>query len=157
MTEAQKSQFDLKFKKEWRELGFYYDLGEQEENPEWRFFGSKDGLKNIVKILDEYIDNPVNRTLSEHSHFGPYGYLKIMTWEKPTITKDSIAGRVEDLVILKSIIVERLSKSKVGDIFSIAPDYGVDNTIDAKFFIMENNFDPASMDNFVWFDPDATA
>jgi hypothetical protein len=154
MTEEQRLKLDLQFQVEWRELGFYYDLGEKQGNPEWRFFGSKDGLKNIISILDKYISNPVNKTLSEHEHYGPYHYLKIMTWNVPTITEDFIAGTLEDLAILKSTIAARLSNAEIGDTFNIRLDYGIDNTTDAKFFIMENDFDPASMDSFVWFDPD---
>ncbi|MBA3830267.1 MAG: hypothetical protein H0X33_15135 [Taibaiella sp.] len=100
------------------------------------------------------ITNPTNKALSEHEHYGPYSYLKIMTWDKPIITENYIAGTLEDLSILKFTISERLSKAEIGDIFNIGLDYGIDNTVSATFFIMENEFDPASMDNFVWFDPD---
>jgi hypothetical protein len=154
MTEEQKLKFDLKFQKEWRELGFFYDLGETEDKPEWRFFGSKDGLKSIIKILDDYIKKPTNKALSEHEHYGPYTYFTIMTWNKPIITDNHIAGTLKDLANLEIIISERLSKAEIGDVFNIGLDYGIDNTVDAKFFVMENNFDPASMDNFVWFDSD---
>ncbi len=93
MTEEQKLQFDLQFKAEWRELGFYSDLGEKKDNPEWRFFGSKDGLKNIINISEKYISNPANKALSEYEHLGLYHYPKIMTWSVPTITESYIAGK----------------------------------------------------------------
>lgn len=150
MTEEQKLYWKERDYSEWRQLGFYYDLGEDNDNPEWRFFGSKDGLKQIVYILEKYVEDPLNEGLSEHEHYGPYSYLKVMTWNKPTITKNYIAGRLEDLRILKNIVAEKLSVSEVGQSFTIKDDYGVDNEVDAKFFVMPDNFDPASMDNSVF-------
>lgn len=152
MTDEQKLKFDLQFKAEWKELGFYYDFEKTTDKPEWRFFGSKEGLTNIIGILDKYVTNPANNSISEHEHYGPHIYLKIMTWTSPTITDSYIAGTIEDLTILKSIIAEQLSKAAIGDTFYLGNYYGIDNTADAKFIVMKNDFDPSSMDNWVWFD-----
>ena len=154
MTEEQKLYWKERDYSEWRQLGFYYDLGNDNDNPEWRFFGRKDGLKQIVYLLDKYVKEPLNEGLSEHEHYGPYNYLKIMTWNKPTITRNYIAGRLEDLKILKDIIAEKLSLTEIGQSFTIKEDYGVDNEVEAKFFVMPDNFDPASMDNFVFSESD---
>jgi hypothetical protein len=64
---------------EWRQLGFYYDRDDRLYVNQWRFFGSKKGLQNFVSMLDKYTNNPANDILSEHDHYGPYSYLKIMT------------------------------------------------------------------------------
>lgn len=136
--------FKQKFKDEWRELGFYYDNGD--DNKKWKFFGSKKGLQNFITLLDEYLINPDFAGLSEEYAFGPYTYLKIMTWDKPTITGNYFAGTLEDLENMKNIIADKLSKSEVGQSFSIEQDYGVDNTATATFFIMPDSFDPVSMD-----------
>lgn len=134
---------------EWRQLGFYYDRDDRLDVNQWRFFGSKKGLQNFVSLLDKYTNNPANDTLSEHDHFGPYSYLKIMTWDKPTITADYIAGTIQDLKVLRNLIAEKLDKTDTGQTFNIDKDYGQDNTITAKFFVMADNFDPVSMDELI--------
>ena len=134
---------------EWRQLGFYYDRDDRLDVNQWRFFGSKKGLHNFVSLLDKYTSNPSNDTLSEHDHFGPYSYLKIMTWDKPTITADCIAGTIQDLKILRNIISEKLDKTETGQTFNVDKDYGQDNTITVKFFVMADNFDPVSMDELI--------
>lgn len=138
--------FDQRFKDEWRELGFYYDLEESVNKNEWKFYGSKQGLQNLVKLLEDYTNNSANDFPSEHDHYGPYSYLKIMTWDKATITENYIAGTIKDLKNFRNILANKLEKFQVGQSFTIDKDYGVDNTAAAIFFIMENNFDPVSMD-----------
>ena len=58
--------FDKRIKDEWRELGFYYELEESSNKNEWKFYGSKDGLQNFVKILECYTNNSGNDLISEH-------------------------------------------------------------------------------------------
>ena len=137
---------DQRTKDEWRELGFYYDLEESETKNEWKFYGSRQGLQSFVNLLEDYTSNPANDFLSEHDHYGPYGYLKVMTWNKPTITENYIAGTIEDLKNFRTILADKLKKFQAGQSFTIDKDYGVANTAIATFFIMENNFDPVSMD-----------
>ena len=72
-----------------------------------------------------------------------------MTWDKPTITADYIAGTIQDLKILKNLISDKLDKSEAGQTFNIDKEYGQDNTISAKFFVMADNFDPVSMDELI--------
>lgn len=137
---------DQRIKDEWRELGFYYDNGGTIENQEWRFFGSKKGLENFSVILDDYLSNPNHIGLSQETAYGPYTYLKIMTWDKPTITEEYFAGTHEDIKKLRNVIADKLLKTEVGQSFNIENDYGVDNTVTATFYIMPANFDPVSMD-----------
>ena len=42
---------DQRIKDGWRELGFYYYLEESANKNEWRFYGSKYGLQNFIKLL----------------------------------------------------------------------------------------------------------
>jgi hypothetical protein len=137
---------DQRIKDEWRELGFYYDLEESAYKNEWKFYGSRQGLYNFVKLLEDYTNNPTNDFLSEHDHYGPYSYLKIMTWNKAVITDNYIAGTITDLKNFKNIIADKLEKVQAGQSFTIDKEYGVDNTAIAKFFIMNDDFDPVSMD-----------
>ncbi|MBK9580366.1 MAG: hypothetical protein IPO48_00050 [Saprospiraceae bacterium] len=134
---------------EWRQLGFYYYCDDRLNVNQWRFFGSKKGLQNFVSLLDKYTNNPANDTLSEHDHYGPYSYLKIMTWDKPIITSDYIAGTIQDLKFLKNLISEKLDITEPGQTCNNDKDYGQDNTITAKLFVMADNFDPVSMDEVI--------
>ncbi len=131
---------------EWRELGFYYDINEDGNVNEWRFFGSKIGLQRFVTLLDNYINDPRNNSLSEHEHYGPYGYLKILTWDKPEITEDYFAGTIEDLKRLRDIISQKISETNSGQTFNIETVYGVGNSASARFFIMTDDFDPYSIE-----------
>lgn len=134
---------------EWNELGFYYDCDDRLSVNQWRFFGSRKGLYNFALLLDEYINNPQNSIVGEHEHYGPYCYLKIMTWDSPQITEKCITGTIEDLKNLKTVISEKILQSQAGDTFNIDKDYGVNNTITAKFFVMKDDFEPFSMDELI--------
>jgi len=103
-------------------------------------------LKKFVDILDKYVTNPVNEALSEHDHYGPYGYLKIMTWDKPIITENYIAGSLNDLNYLKNLLNKMLSEVAIGESFDVAEYYGSGNGAAAKFFVMPDPFDPVIMD-----------
>ena len=145
----QEIDLDKMMIEEWRNLGFYYDRDDRIDVNQWRFYGSKKGLKNIVDLLEKYTTNPDNDIISEHGHFGPYSYLKIMAWDKPVITEDYIAGTIQDLNNLKQIIEDKLSNSQPGQTFNIDKDYGKDNTLTAKFFVMSDDFDPYTMDELI--------
>ena len=134
---------------EWRQLGFYYDLDHRDSVNQWRFYGSKQGLQSFIKLLDDYTRQTSNDAISEHDHYGPYSYLKIMTWDKPTITERYFAGTIQDLKILRNIIANKLNNAQPGQTFHIDKDYGNDNTVTAKFFIMSEDFDPVSMDELI--------
>jgi len=138
---------------EWRELGFYYDLDSRIEVNQWRFYGSKTGLRKFVKLLEDYTNNPINAEVFEHNHYGPYRYLKIITLDDQAIINDrAIGGTIDDLKKLKSIISEKIKSSQPGQTFNIDKDYGEDNTVTAKFFVMADDFEPVSMDELIMSD-----
>lgn len=130
----------------WRALDFYYYTDDSSSINQWQFWGSKKGLQNFINLLDEYTNNPENEGVSEHAHYGPYSYLKIMTWDKPIIATNYIAGTIQDLKYLKELIAYKLIEASPGQTFNIDKEYGQDNTSTAKFFVMADDFDPASMD-----------
>ncbi len=145
-----KIDIDKKLLDEWRELGFYYDFDERLSVNQWRFYGSKSGVQNFVKLLDDYISRASNDKVFEHDHYGPYMNLKIITLDdQAIITENAIGGSITDLKSLRNIIADKLSKIEPGQTFSIDKDYGEDNTVTAKFFIMADNFDPVSMDELI--------
>lgn len=132
--------------KAWRELGFYYDVVESPSQSHWRFYGSKSGLMNFVQLLTDYMSNPVNNAISEHSHYGPYSCLKVITWDKPIIHPQYIAGSIEDLGKFRDLLAGKLERAREGDSFTIDKDYSLENQADASFFVMGDGFDPVSMD-----------
>jgi hypothetical protein len=134
-------------KQEWRDLGFYYELEENNDFKQWRFYGSKQGLFNFINLLEIYTTNKSNDYISEHDHYGPYNYLKIMTWNKPEITENCFAGTIADLNDLKGIVARKLDVTGVGQTFVIGKEYGEGNTANARFFVMADDFDPVSMDD----------
>jgi hypothetical protein len=79
---------------EWNDLGFWYDV-----TPEsgWVIRGSRAGLEKFAALLDRYAADPRNTLLSEHDHFGPYMYLKVVTWSFPEINRDGIYGTLQTL------------------------------------------------------------
>ncbi len=73
----QRAKVDDATRREWRELGFFYDYDEKQAC--WRLVGAQAGLLKFCELLRQYADNPKNDKLSEHDHYGPYSYLKVMT------------------------------------------------------------------------------
>ncbi|MEO5998219.1 MAG: hypothetical protein ABIN89_15845 [Chitinophagaceae bacterium] len=69
-----------------------------------------------------------------------------MTGDKPVITENYIAGTIVDLIDFKKIIEDKIKEIQAGQSFTIDQEYGIGNTAIAKFFIMEDDFDPVSMD-----------
>ena len=124
MNDSQKIDIDEMLRKEWRELGFYYD--QNAEKQQWQFFGSKKGLLNFINCIDEHI--AFQKSLSDDSHFGPYDYLKLMTWDKPYIDFKLFAGRQEDFEILKEIYSKKVEITDVHDEFVIDKEYTSDNS-----------------------------
>jgi hypothetical protein len=139
------SNIDENIKEEWRSLGFYYETDDS-NNSKWKFYGSREGLSNFAKILEEYISKERYNVISEHSHYGPYQYLKIMTWHAPEITFNYIGGTFEDLRILKNIFTGKLNQTEVGRSFIIGNDYLTNDIGSLEFFVMKDDFDPVSMD-----------
>jgi hypothetical protein len=135
---------------EWRQLRFYYDFDDRLSVNQWRFYGSKQGLSNFVKLLDDYVNNQNNNQFSEHEHYGPYSYLKIITLEEQCIiTEDVIGGTIDDLKRLRNLLADKIEKSLPGQTFSIDKEFGQENTVTSKFFVMADDFDPVTMDELI--------
>src|SRR4051812_47739462 len=105
-------QIDEQTREEWRELGFFYD--QDKTAGYWRLVGSRDGLSRFPALLNDYVTDERNATLSEHEHYGPYSYLKIVTWNEPEISKDDIRGTLDDLRRLADIAEHHLENVQPG-------------------------------------------
>jgi hypothetical protein len=131
-------------KEEWRELGFFYDQDHAARC--WRLVGSRSGLLNFATLLDDYVADERNETLSEHDHFGPYWYLKIVTWSEPLITEDDVRGTLVDLKGLSALTKKRLENVSPGDVFEIDKEYSEKNEFKLRFEVRDEVFDPADED-----------
>lgn len=137
-------QIDEQTREEWRELGFFYDQDETARY--WRLIGSREGLAKFPALLTEYVSDERNASLSEHEHYGPYWYLKIVTWNQPEIGKDDIRGTLDDLRRLAEIAKRNLENVEPGDTFEIDEEFAPNNEFSLRFEVQEDDFDPASPD-----------
>lgn len=129
---------------DWRELGFFYDHDKDARC--WRLIGSRSGLLRFCAILNEYVANERKASLSEHEHYGPYWYLKIVTWDEPVIAERSIRGTFEDLQRLSELAKHKLENAKPGDVFEIDKEYSPNNEFKLRFEVREDGFDPVEAD-----------
>ena len=143
-TMENKIDIEEMLRREWRELGVYYET--DNNTREWKLYGDRKGIENFGTVISEYCDKRENFQISEHIHLGPYSYLKIMTWDRPIITTDFIAGTIDDLKKLSGLIKEKLRKTKIGDSFSIDKEFGDENKAKITITVMANNFDPVTLD-----------
>lgn len=133
----------------WRKLGFFYDLDDRLTVNQWRIYGSRGGLRKLITLIEEYIANNEHHVLSAQMLLGPYADFKIVTSEQATIRRTHFAGTIQDLNFLKNLIASRLSTAKPGQTFNIDKDYGIENTVTVKFFVMDDEFDPYTMDELI--------
>jgi hypothetical protein len=139
-----RDELDELTRQEWRDLGFFYDQDKDERC--WRLVGSRDGLLKFSALLNHYVDNERAEGLSEHEHYGPYWYLKVITWDKAVISGDDITGTLDDLRRLSDLVRQHLENATPGDIFEIDKEYGPNNEFKLRFEIREDGFDPAEPD-----------
>lgn len=139
-----RKEIDEQTREDWRELGFFYD--QDKDARVWRLFGSQTGLLKFVTILKDYVADERNATVSEHDHYGPYWYLKIVTWDEPLITEHDIRGAFDDLMRLAELTRAQLENAQPGDVFEIDKEYAANNEFKLRFEVREDGFDPAEPD-----------
>lgn len=132
---------------EWRELGFFYDVDEAAQR--WRFIGSRCGLQRFANLLLAYSSNSSNVGKGEHDHYGPYMYLKVMTWPDAGIDVDSIHGTLDDLTRLAQLIEQRLQNAKSGERIEIADEYTPNCKCELSLEVRDEGFDPAEEDPYL--------
>jgi hypothetical protein len=134
-----------RIRREWRELGFYYDRND--ETKSWRIVGSRSGLLRFREILLEYADDTSNDYKSEHEHYGPH-WLKIMTWPEPGFDEYAIRGSLPDLKRLADIVGSKLTVAKMGETICIRDEFAVGTPYSLTLEIREDGFDPAHLEAF---------
>jgi hypothetical protein len=135
-------------RQEWRELGFFYER--DDETKEWRIRGSRTGLLGFARILLEYSRDPRRQGLSEHAHLGPYMYLEIGTWNARVIDHHWIAGTLEDLSVLSTLVAQEILRAKPGDAVSLRNAYAPDAPYELRLEVCGDDFDPAVADKACW-------
>jgi hypothetical protein len=128
---------------DWRELGFWYDYTPQSG---WIIRGSKSGIERLASLLEAYSRNPRNAPISEHDHFGPYIYLKFVTWSSPEINSDGFYGSLLDLSRLAELIRKQLAIAHSANSIELATLYSPSSTSALTINIEDETFDPASAD-----------
>jgi hypothetical protein len=141
---ARSPRVDNLTRSEWRELGFFYDYDAATRT--WLIAGSREGLLHFAALVADCAAHPAFKELSQHEHYGPYMYLKIMSWSEPSITDNAIAGTVRDLERLSSVVRSRASVLPPGSEVDIASEYysGTDHRLLLRCH--DSDIDPASLD-----------
>jgi hypothetical protein len=127
----------------WRQLGFWYDY-----SPEigWVIRGSIEGLQRFVSLLHAYTANPKNRQVSEHEHFGPFMYLKVVTFPNAEVNNDGIYGTLEDIARFAELLEARLRSAPVGAHFELSREFAVRSSTAFTVHVEADSFDPAAYD-----------
>lgn len=130
---------------QWKELGFFYDRDDRLHVNQWRFFGSKAGLLNFAEILESFAKRAKTGDDFAHEHLGPYWYLTLVISDEPQLRAYGVFGSNSDFEGLAGLIRSTEAELNPGDTISFDRFYGVENEVTAKWFVMANSFDPASM------------
>ena len=131
-------------RREWRELGFFYDR--DDDNKVWRLTGSRAGLLRFRDALLSYVTDPRNASDSEHEHYGPYSYLKVMTSPNAGFDGHAIHGSVSDIRRLSGLIEAKLAAARPGATVRIREDFALDSPYALVLDLREDGFDPAAAD-----------
>ena len=131
-------------REQWQALGFFYDSDERAK--QWLVVGSRAGLLRFAALLRAYVADPANAKLSEHEHYGPYQYLKFMTWSEPGMDADSIHGSLGDLQRLADLVDAKANMLRPGDRAQLREDYSAASSYSLLLEMREDSFDPTSLD-----------
>jgi hypothetical protein len=134
-------------RKEWRELGFFYSCDNQTKV--WKLTGCRAGLLRFRDALLSYVADPRNKLESEHEHYGPYMYLKIMTWPEAGCDENAIRGQLADLERLAKLIETKLAMARPGSSILIREEFAVDSPYALVLDLREDGFDPATADHLL--------
>jgi hypothetical protein len=131
-------------RREWRELGFFYDRDDKAKV--WQLIGSRAGLLRFRDALCSYAADPRNELKSEHEHYGPYGYLEVMTWPEAGFDDHAIRGSLADIARLATVIENKLAAALPGSTIRIREEFAADSPYGLILEVREDGFDPASAD-----------
>lgn len=131
-------------RREWQELGFYYDRNDDQKK--WQIIGSRDGLRKFADLIRRYADNRAHEGLSEHTHYGPYSYLEVGTWNVPQIDGHWVAGPLDKLRELADSTEQAIARQNPGERISLRTLFAPQATYDLEIEMRADGFDPATED-----------
>jgi hypothetical protein len=131
-------------RKEWQDLGFFYD--QDHRRKQWRLVGSRSGLLKFRDLLLDYLAIVRHQAKFEHDHYGPYGYLKILTWSDAGMDENAIYGTPQDLRRLAGIIEAKLQNVRPGSVIRIQEEFAPNCDYSLMLEVRDEDFDPASVD-----------
>lgn len=129
---------------EWRELGFFYTYDDAKST--WTIRANRQGLLKFSATLKRYAADSRHEEISQHEHYGPYGYFKFVTWHEPKITEDGIYGTLGDFVRLADAVEQVASDGKLTGCSRIEPNYSEKNEASLELYIEADSFEPAEAD-----------
>lgn len=127
---------------EWRELGFFYESNE--ELKRWDLYGSKAGLGNLVKLLNQFALREESN--GEHEHLGPHWYFTLTSSSSPMLDKRGVWGSPKDFKKLAKLIDSELSLYSVGECIEISDKFCGEAEFCIALHIKGEAFDSASLD-----------
>lgn len=130
-------------RQQWRALGFFCELDDQEK--EWTLTGSRAGLLFFPDLLLGYAADPGNAADGSQKQYGPYGSLKIMTWQAG-FGGNAIRGSIIDLRRLAELVDVKLASAQPGELVRIRREFAADSPYTLVLDVRADGFDPALVD-----------
>jgi hypothetical protein len=84
--------------------------------------------------------------MGEHDHYGPYGFLVVMTLPDAGFDGEAIRGPLTDLTQLANLIEAKVAAAKPGSVIRIREEFARDSPYALVLDVREDGFDPASAD-----------
>jgi hypothetical protein len=134
--------------REWQQLGFFYDRDDQART--WTLTGSRAGLLRFSDALRAYVTDARNAQISEHEHYGPYMYLKVMTSPDAAVDKEGIRGSLSDLARLATLVESKLASVQAGERVRIQDEFASNSSYELILDVRQDAFDPSSADPALW-------
>jgi hypothetical protein len=132
-------------RREWRELGFFYDMDEAAR--EWRLVGSRSGLLRLRDLLLAYTADARNQSVGEHEHYGPYQYLKVTTCPEPSFDDQGVRGSPGDLERLARLVEASLQDARAGSRIRIREGFAAESPYTLVLEVRPDDFDPSAADS----------
>jgi hypothetical protein len=142
MTESK--ELDERTGAEWEALGFFYDYDESRRA--WLIRANRRGVERLCAELRMYDADPRNAAISEHEHYGPYSYLKFVTWTEAKIVPDGVYGRIGDFTRLAEIITRMAINAEPGERVRIDEAYSGNNEANFELLLEPDEFAAAEAD-----------
>lgn len=128
-------------RQEWRDLGFHYVSNTEKQK--WILHGSKSGLLNLCKLIEEFAARILQ--FGEHEHLMPHWYLTLTSSDSFSINSRGISGTPEQLNQFSKIFSQSVQASDL-EITSCLPKEVFDSEYAIEYTVHGESYDPSSQD-----------